>query len=111
VNPGQIERLLAGLPAAVDTRQRRRINGYAAAVRRCDERIAVRHTELARALRYLDEAAAAGSAVDPADEAIRLALELEALERIQPRIDSWLRVAIAAVTDNPGSAPFGEGPA
>jgi hypothetical protein len=110
VNPGQIERLLAGVPATVDERQRRRITAYAATARRCDERIAGRHTELARALRSLEEPAAAGS-VEPADEAIRLAVELDALERIQPRIDSWLRVAVAAVTDNAGPAPFGEGPA
>jgi hypothetical protein len=110
VNPGQIERLLAGVPASVDERQRRRITAYAATARRCDERIAGRHTELARALRSLEEPAAAGSADEPADEAIRLALELDALERIQPRIDSWLRVAVAAVTDHAGPAPFGEGP-
>jgi hypothetical protein len=110
VNPGQIERLLAGVPATVDERQRRRITAYAATARRCDERIAGRHTELARALRSLEEPAAAES-VEPADEAIRLAVELDALERIQPRIDSWLRVAVAAVTDNAGPAPFGEGPA
>jgi hypothetical protein len=110
VNPSQIERLLAGVPATVDERQRRRITAYAATARRCDERIAGRHTELARALRSLEEPAAAES-VEPADEAIRLAVELDALERIQPRIDSWLRVAVAAVTDNAGPAPFGEGPA
>jgi hypothetical protein len=111
VNPGQIERLLSGVPATVDERQRNRITAYAATARRCDERIAVRHTELARALRNLEAPAAAGKAAEPADEAIRLALELDALERIQPRIDSWLRVAVAAVADNEGLAPFGEGPA
>lgn len=111
MNPAQIDRLLAGVPATVDERHRRRVNGYAAAVRRCDERISSRRTELERALRSLDEAAAAGGAVELADEAIRLALELDALERVQPRIDSWLRVAAGAVLDDPGPAPFGEGPA
>jgi hypothetical protein len=61
----------------------------------------------------VDEAAAAGpaEAEAAADEAIRLARELEALERVQPRIDSWLRVAVGAVSDDPGLEPFGEGPA
>ena len=60
----------------------------------------------------MDEAAAAGpeAAEAAADEAIRLARELEALERVQPRIDSWLRVAVGAVSDDPGLEPFGEGP-
>jgi hypothetical protein len=112
MNAAQIDRLLAGLPATVDERHRRRIDGYAATARRCDERITARRTELERALRSVDEAAATGSAVEPADEAIRLAVELDALERVQPRIDSWLRVAVGAVSDDPESlAPFGEGPA
>jgi hypothetical protein len=110
MNPAQIDRLLAGLPATVEERHRQRINGYAATARRCDERITARRTELERALRSVDKAAA-GAAVEPADQAIRLALELDALERVQPRIDSWLRVAVGAVSDDPGPAPFGEGPA
>ena len=112
MNAAQIDRLLAGIPEAVDDRHRHRINGYAATARRCDEHIAARRTELERALRSVDEAAsAAGGGVEPADEAIRLTLELDALERVQPRIDSWLRVAVGAVSDDPGPAPFGEGPA
>jgi hypothetical protein len=111
MNPAQIDRLLAGLPATLDESHRRRISGYAATARRCDERITARRTELERALRSVDEVAATGSAVEPADEAIRLALELGALERVQPQIDSWLRVAVGAVSDDPGPAPFGEGPA
>jgi hypothetical protein len=112
MNAAQIDRLLAGLPATVAEGHRRRINGYAATALRCDERIAARRTELERALRSVDdEAAAGGGALEPADEAIRLALELDALERVQRRIDSWLRVAVGAVSDDPGPAPFGEGPA
>jgi hypothetical protein len=45
-----------------------------------------------------------------ADEAIRLAREIDALERVQPRIDSWLRLAVGAVSDDLGAEPFGEGP-
>jgi hypothetical protein len=111
MSPAQVERLLAGLPANVDARQRRLVDGYAATARRCDERITARRAELERALRRVGEAAAAGSAVDAADEAIRLAGELDRLERVQPRIDSWLRVAAGAVSDDPGPEPFGEGPA
>jgi hypothetical protein len=113
VNPSQIDRLLSGVPGNVDERHRRRVFGYAATARRCDERIAALRVELERALRAVDDAAAAGpaEAEAAADEAIRLARELDALERVQPRIDSWLRVAVGAVSDDPGLEPFGEGPA
>jgi hypothetical protein len=110
MNAAQIDRLLAGVPADLDDRHRCRINGYAATARRCDQRITERRAELERALRGVDEAAAACSAVEAADEAIRVARELDALERLQPRIDSWLRVAAGAVSEPPALEPFGEGP-
>jgi hypothetical protein len=108
MNPAQIDRLLAGLPANAGERHRRRVNGYAATARRCDERIATQRAALERAL---DRAATDGGGVEAADEAIRLAAELDALERVQPRIDSWLRIAVGAVSDDPGPEPFGAGPA
>jgi hypothetical protein len=55
--------------------------------------------------------AAAGSAGEAPDRATRLAVELDALGRIQSRIDSWLRIAVGAVFDHPAPVPFGEGPA
>ena len=112
MNGAQIDRLLAGVPARADGRLRRGVDGYAVIARRCDERIDAVRTDLERALRAVDEAAASGTGgVAAADEALRLAIELDALERVQPRIDSWLRVAVNAVSDDPGPAPFGEGPA
>jgi predicted RNase H-like nuclease (RuvC/YqgF family) len=111
MNRAQIDRLVAGVSPNVDERQRRRINGYAATARRCDERIAELRDELERALRTVDDSAAAGQAVEAADEAIRLTRELDALERIQPRIDSWLRATAGALSGHPGLEPFGEGPA
>jgi hypothetical protein len=113
VNPSQIDRLLSGVPAGVDERHRRRVHGYAATARRCDARIGALRVELEKALRAVDDAAGEGpeAAEAAADEAIQLARELDALERVQPRIDSWLRVAVGAVSDDPGLEPFGEGPA
>jgi hypothetical protein len=112
MNRAQIERLVAGVPANVNGRHRRRVQGYAATARRCDERIGALRTELERAWRVVDEAAASGTDADAAvDEALRVACELDALERVQPRVDSWLRVAVGAVSDDPGPEPFGEGPA
>jgi hypothetical protein len=107
MNQAQIDRLLAGVPISVEERHRRRIDGYAATARRADERIGALRIELERALRAVDEAP---SETDGADRAIELARELDALERVQPRIDSWLRVAVGSVSDDPGLEPFGEGP-
>jgi hypothetical protein len=106
MNPAQIDRLLAGMPAAVDERHARRVNGYATTARRIDERISALRVELERALRAVDQAGSEESA----DTAIALTRELDALERIQPRIDSWLRVAVGRFSDDPGLEPFGEGP-
>jgi succinate dehydrogenase/fumarate reductase-like Fe-S protein len=108
MNVGQIDHLVALVSASLDAPQRRRIEAYAIAARRCNERIGALREELDRALRALEEAIAPG--MGEADEVLRLAVDLDAAERIQPRIDSWLHVAIGAVSDDPGLEPFGEGP-
>jgi hypothetical protein len=59
----------------------------------------------------VDETAAAGPTVEATDEAIRLTCALDTLERVQPRVDAWLRAAVGALSYDPGPAPFGEGPA
>ena len=111
MNQTQIDRLRDDLPPQVDTRQRRRIDGYAATARRCEDRLTAMRADLERAQRAVDEAVAAGAGADAAaDQALRLAREIDALERIQPRIDAWLRVAAGAFSTEPGHEPFGEGP-
>ena len=107
MNPAQIDRLLSGMPSNLDERHARRVNGYATTARRIDARISALRVELERALRAVDES----PADEAADAAITLTRELDALERIQPRIDSWLRVAVGRFSDDPGLEPFGEGPA
>jgi len=112
VNPSQIDRLLASVPESTDARHRRRVLGYATTARRIDARITGLRVDLERALRAVDDAVE-GSADEEqaADTALRLAQELDSLERVQPRVDSWLRVTVGAVSDDPGLEPFGEGPA
>jgi hypothetical protein len=111
MNPAQIDRLLADLPPNVNERHRHRVHGYAATARRCDQRITDLRIELERALCAVDEPQEERIPAGIADEMIRLALELDALERVQSRIDSWLRITVGAVSDDPGPAPFGECPA
>jgi hypothetical protein len=111
VNAAQIDRLLSSVPANCEERHRKRVLGYAATARRIDARISALRVDLERSLRAVDDAVAGGNAEEAADEALRLARELDSLERVQPRVDSWLRVAVGAVSDDPGLEPFGEGPA
>ena len=110
MNPAQIDRLLASIPETTEERHRKRVLGYATTARRIDARISVLRDDLERALRAVDDAVAEGRGDEAADTALELARELDSLERVQPRVDSWLRVAIGAVADDPGLAPFGEGP-
>jgi hypothetical protein len=110
VNSAQIDRLLASVPDTIEERHRKRVLGYATTARRVDARISALRGELERALRVVDDAVADGTGEQAADRALELAQELESLERVQPRVDSWLRVAVGAVADDPGLEPFGEGP-
>jgi hypothetical protein len=111
VNPAQIDRLLSSIPEKTEPRHLKRVHGYATTARRIDARISALRIELERALRAVDDDAAEGRGEEAADEALELARELDSLERVQPRVDSWLRVAVGAVSDDPGLEPFGEGPA
>jgi hypothetical protein len=111
VNAAQIDRLLASVPDTTEARHRKRVLGYATTARRVDARISALRGELERALRAVDDAVPDGDGDAAADRALELAQELESLERVQPRVDSWLRVAVGAVADDPGLEPFGEGPA
>jgi hypothetical protein len=110
VNAAQIDRLLSAVPDTVEERNRKRVYGYAMTARRIDARISRLRVELEAALRAVDDAVDEGRGEEAADEALRLARELDSLERVQPRVDSWLRVAVGAVSDDPGLEPFGEGP-
>jgi hypothetical protein len=111
VNAAQIDRLLASVPATTAEPLRKRVHGYATTARRIDTRIATLRNELERALRAVDDAVGEGRGEEAADVALALARELDSLERVQPRVDSWLRVAIGSVVDDQGLEPFGEGPA
>ena len=111
MNAAQIDRLLASVPDTTEERHRRRVLGYAMTARRIDARISALRGELERALRAVDDAVAEGRGEEAADEALALARELDSLERVQPRVDSWLRVSVGSVVDDPGLEPFGEGPA
>jgi hypothetical protein len=107
VNHKQIDRMVASVPPTVEARQRRRVDGYAATARRCEDRIAGLRGDLEQALRAVSDDVDVETA---ADHALELLRELDALERVQPRIDAWLRVSVGALAEVPDTGPVGEGP-
>jgi hypothetical protein len=111
VNLKQIDRLIGTVPDTIEDRQRRRLDGYAAVAKRCEERISALRGTLERALRNAGDVAHDGGDLQEAsDGALALLCELDALERVQPRIDAWLRVSVGALSDEAQSGPVGEGP-
>lgn len=110
MNNAQIDRLLTSVPSSTEQRHLKRVHGYAITARRIDARIVTLRDELEAALGVVADAAANGDALDPADRAIELVRELDSLERVQPRVDSWLRVQVSTLAEDPGLEPFGEGP-
>jgi hypothetical protein len=111
VNLKQIDRLVRTVPDGIEEKSRRRLDGYAAVARRCEERITTLRGDLERALRTAGDIAHDGGDLEAAaDGALVLLVELDSLERVQPRIDAWLRVSVGALSDEAQMGPMGEGP-
>jgi hypothetical protein len=111
VNLKQIDRLVGTVPDSIEDKSRRRLDGYAAVARRCEERITALRGDLERALRGAGDVSHDGGDLDAAsDAALALLIELDSLERVQPRIDAWLRVSVGALSDEMQMGPVGEGP-
>jgi len=107
MNLNQVQRLMDTVPQSISDRQRHRIAGYAATCRNISSRMHETRTQLERTLKEMSEG---GDADALAERAIELLIELDTLERIQPRIDAWLRVAVGALEDEIQGGPVGEGP-
>jgi hypothetical protein len=111
VNLKQIDRLVGTVPDGIEEKSRRRLDGYAAVARRCEERISALRADLGRARRAAGDVAHDGGELDgTSDAALGLLIELDSLERVQPRIDAWLRVSVGALSDEVQMGPVGEGP-
>ena len=111
MNLKQIDRLVGAVPESIEEKSRRRLDGYAAVARRCEERIVALRGDLERALRGAGDVAHDGGDLAAAsDTALSLLVELDSLERVQPRIDAWLRVSVGALSDEVQMGPVGEGP-
>lgn len=98
MNLNHIDRLAATVPATVQDQQRARLRGYAETASRCEARIQWLRGELELTLQANDLGVAASAAVAATpNAALTLACELDALERLQPRVDAWLTDYVAAL--------------
>ncbi|WP_445149673.1 hypothetical protein [Baekduia sp. Peel2402] len=104
MNAAQVDRLVESVKEPIEPRSRRRLEGYANAARRCDARIGE--------LRARVEASILAAGDDPrsADAVLDAMIELDALERIQLRIDAGLRASVGALSEQDLPSPVGEGP-
>ena len=84
MNPHRLQSLVATVPDSIAPEQRGRLDAHVEAVEACRARV----VEVKQALR---------SALDaPGGPALDLACQLDALERVQERLDGWLTALVGA---------------
>ena len=103
MNLSQIDRLVATVRPTIDQRQRLRLHAYVETARRCEARIQELRDELERTFQAGD------GSTGTADAALATACQLDALERLQPRVDSWLADYVAALVSIPEPEIYGDG--
>jgi hypothetical protein len=112
MNLTQIQRLMSTVPPTIDDRQRARLTGYADTAVRCEARIRWLREEVENAMLASDGSASEifdGAASEPST-ALTLACELDALERLQPRVDAWLTDYVGAlIVAHSSAAAYGDG--
>jgi hypothetical protein len=93
VKPNQVDQLVGTVPATINPGQRQRLDAYADTVHRCEARIQSLRGELQDAFEAgngVTALAGAGAETEP-NRALNVACELDTLERVQPRVDAWLK--------------------
>jgi hypothetical protein len=105
----QIDRLTATVPPAIDPPQRTRLQTYVETARRCELRIQRLRKELDQALQDADAGVAPADG-DPSEPnaILRLACELDTLERVQARVDGWLKEYVAALVSQHTAEAYSE---
>ncbi len=86
MHPHRLEQLVASVPDSVAPQQRARLLAHVRAVDGCRDRIQHVRADLRRAL--------SGEGRDALDRA----LELDALERVQQRVDGWLTALVTELS-------------
>jgi hypothetical protein len=101
-----IDQLVATVPATINPGQRQRLDAYVDTVRRCEARIQALREELHRAFEAADGLTEA-AATEP-NRALTVACELDTLERVQPRVDAWLKQYVATLISRSTVETYGD---
>ena len=97
MNPHRLQSLVATVPDWIGPEQRGRLDAHVEAVDACQARV----VEIKQALR-----SALGG---PGRSALDLACELDSLERVQERLDSWLTALVEELNRSPSEVSYGDG--
>jgi predicted nucleic acid-binding protein len=97
VNPHRLQCLLATVPDTISPTQQGRLDAHVEAIEECRARV----REVKQALR---------TALDGGDgSALDLACELDALERVQERLNRWLTELVEELNRAPLEVSYGDG--
>jgi hypothetical protein len=110
MKPNHIDQLLAMVPSDISADQRRRLDAYVATVRHCEAHIQRLRAELPSAFHSGLGALGAVDSDGMAAPAKALAVftELDTLERVQPRVDDWLKQYVTLLTTRPYLDAYGD---
>jgi hypothetical protein len=110
VKPNQVDQLVGTVPATINPGQRQRLDAYVDTVHRCEARIQSLRGELQDAFEAgngVGALAGAGAATEP-NRALEVACELDTLERVQPRVDAWLKQYVASLISRTTVETYGD---
>ena len=100
MHPHRLEQLVASVPEGIGADQRVRLLTHVQTSDGCRTRIERVRADLRRALAGED-----GSA----ERALELACELDALERVQQRVDGWLVALVEELSQAPRAVHYDDG--
>jgi hypothetical protein len=111
VKLNQINRLVSTAPATVDDRHRARLQALQDTASRCELRIRWLRDQLEQVLHSPDAGGVISGDDNPTspNAALTIASELDALERLQPRVDAWLVEYVASLAAAHDMVDYGDG--
>jgi hypothetical protein len=111
VKLSQINRLVSTAPPMLEDRQRARLEALQQTASRCELRIRWLRDQLEEALHAPDTSGLLSRNDNPTEPntALTIASELDALERLQPRVDAWLVEYVASLAAAHDTVDYGDG--
>jgi hypothetical protein len=108
VKPGHIDHLLGTVPPSISPDQRQRLDAHVETAQRCEARIQLLRAELQRIFELADVPNPADPDPAASSKALTVVCELDTLERVQLRVDDWLRQYVIMLTTQPFVEAYGD---